>query len=129
MASTSKSSGSHLVLTNPKNPIDKLTQSKNEPNSLPDTPCKEKSLMTNSQSYDCNIAEMNSKAKAAISPNLAEKETTSTLNTPKQNTLQKTPSIQKFQKYNSFQKPSYSYMDNKCTCFNMPFVCEICTNK
>lgn len=33
------------------------------------------------------------------------------------------------QKYYSFQKSSYSMTENKCTCFNMPFVCEICTTR
>lgn len=33
------------------------------------------------------------------------------------------------QKYYSFQKSSFTMNENKCTCFNMPFVCEICTTR
>ena len=36
-----------------------------------------------------------------------------------------TPNLQKFF---SFQRNSFS-SENKCTCYNMPFVCDICTNR
>lgn len=50
-------------------------------------------------------------------------------NTPT-NLLNKPYLTSSFQKYYSFQKFSYSSLaDNKCTCFNMPFVCEICTTR
>lgn len=37
-----------------------------------------------------------------------------------------TPNLQK---YYSFQKPSFNFSDNRCNCYNMPFVCEICTTR
>jgi cell division control protein 7 len=48
------------------------------------------------------------------------------LNSPRGNSRSNTPN---FQKFHSFQKPSYSFDQSKCTCFNMSFVCENCTTR
>lgn len=116
-----KSSGSHLVLTAPKNQNNQ--QSKTEVNSLPHAPNKEKSLMSNSQSFDCNLNEQLNNPTSPPNLNLANNNP-NTFNSPKPkaNTVN-------LQKYYSFQKPSFTMSDNKCTCFNMPFVCEICTTR
>jgi hypothetical protein len=47
------------------------------------------------------------------------------LNSPKSRSSA-TPNLQK---YYSFQKPSFNINENKCNCFNMPFVCEVCTTR
>ncbi len=47
------------------------------------------------------------------------------LNSPKSRS-NATPNLQK---YYSFQKPSFNINENKCNCFNMPFVCEVCTTR
>ena len=114
----------HLVLKPAKNSINHLMQDRNEINSLPHTPTKEKIHLTNSQSYENKLADLkddSTDAKKSVEhPNSASPK----VSTPKLKS--NTPS--NFQKYHSFQKPSYIAFD-KCSCFNMPFICEICTNK
>ncbi len=47
------------------------------------------------------------------------------LNSPKSRSSA-TPNLQK---YYSFQKPAFNMNESKCNCFNMPFVCEVCTTR
>jgi hypothetical protein len=149
----SNSSGaSHLILTSPKNTNNnQLTaNSNNQGNSLPLT--KEKGGIPVSQSYDQNLGKkmLNdnddslkispSSSNTTLNQNLNTPNTclmnrqvqnlnktnnnNSNLNSPKSRT-NATPNLQK---YYSFQKNSFSSLtDTKCSCFNMPFVCEICT--
>ena len=121
---------SHLVLKTPKNPVNDLTQDKNEINSLPHTPSNDKAQISSSQSYDQKLAQLdNNSLKASASPKKMS-ETKNPAAGPRTNTPKlKSSTPNNFQKFHSFQKSSYSFIDNKCNCFNMPFVCEICTNK
>lgn len=109
--------GSHLVLTTPKK------QSVTEGNSLPHVLSKDKNQLTNSQSFDCNLDENVNKSVSPTNSNNAKQ--SDCVNSPKP----KTNNTVNLQKYYSFQKPSFSISENKCTCFNMPFVCEICTTR
>ena len=140
-STSSSTSSAHLVLKNPKNPLNQVNQSgKNEANSLPHTPTKEKPAphLVNSQSYENNLSEVNATTGASTTNPTAKQTNASPkrlmtggqlAQSPKVNTPRMKSSTPNLQKYYSFQKPSYSFMDNKCTCFNMPFVCEICTTK
>ncbi len=84
----------------------------------------------NSISFDCDL---NKKEKITKNHNNSSSPFTS-CNQQNENIKNNTPNIlnkpylsSNFQKYYSFQKSSYSLSENKCTCFNMPFVCETCT--
>ncbi|RNA45175.1 cell division cycle 7-related kinase isoform X2 [Brachionus plicatilis] len=106
IAINSKKTAGHLILTAPK------TQNKSEVNSLPHGPSSEKSQISNSQSFDRNL---NEQTKKATSPNLNSH--SKKFDSPKTN-------ANTLQKYYSFQKSAFS---DKCNCYNMPIVCEICT--
>ncbi len=139
--SSRKSVGGHLVLTTPKTnqtPINETN--KMDPNSLPHSShqFKEKHQfqISNSQSFECNLSRMQATPNKSSSPskNLTISNTnsnvvTNTTNTMHNNVNSPKPSTPNFQKYYSFQKPSYSLNDCKCTCFNMQFVCETCTSR
>ena len=118
------SSTSHLVLTNPKTPA---SQTRTDLNSLPEILKKDKSQITNSFSFESNLNMMNDiKSPPSNTPTIAKtnlNNNTTNVNSPR---VKASPNLQK---YYSFQKPSYSFSDTKCNCFNMPFVCEICTSR
>lgn len=103
IAISSKKSSSHLILTAPKS-------TKLEVSSLPHGPINEKSQINSSKSIDINS---NDKFKKVTSP---------TVSTQKFDSAK--PNLSSLQKYYSFQKTSFT---DKCSCFNMPIVCEICT--
>ena len=138
LASTSTPShtSQHLVLQNPKRFNSILNECKPDANSMPHTPTKEpKPSIPNSFSFDCNLQtsqEVNKNANNKSFGN-SSSPSVSVLNEPKNvlNALSKQPSFTKtsLQKYYSFQKSAYTLSENKCTCFNMPFVCEICTTR
>ena len=144
LASTSTPShtSQHLVLQNPKRLNSILNESKPDANSLPHTPTKEtKQGIPNSFSFDCNLQNNNNNNNQELSKNAnnnksfgnSSSPSVSAMNEPKNvlNSLSKQPSFTKtsLQKYYSFQKSAYTLSENKCTCFNMPFVCEICTTR
>lgn len=114
--------------------------------------------MSNSQSFDFNLNEFETKSvqKSPTTNNNNNNDTSTpqqkpsmsvlnsisnrtslapSANSPGNNSprLAKTAvsrtSAQNWQKFHSFQKPSFSTTENKCTCFNMQFVCEICTTR
>jgi len=117
------SSTSHLVLTNPKTPA---SQTRTDLNSLPEILKKDKSQITNSFSFESNLNMMNNmKSPPSNTPTVAKNNLNNVpnINSPR---VKASPNLQK---YYSFQKPSYSFSDTKCNCFNMPFVCEICTSR
>lgn len=106
---SSKKSAGHLILTAPK-----VSNNKSDISSLPHGPSNEKSQMCNSQSFDCNL---NEQTKKITSPTVSSQQ--NKFDSPK-------PNSNNFQKFYSFQKSSFS---DKCNCFNMPIVCEICTSR
>jgi hypothetical protein len=118
------SSTSHLVLTNPKTPA---SQTRTDLNSLPEILKKDKTQITNSFSFESNLNMMNDiKSPPSNTPTIAKNNLNNhvtNINSPR---VKASPNLQK---YYSFQKPSYSFSDTKCNCFNMPFVCEICTSR
>lgn len=147
----STTQSSHLVLTNQKKP--NLMLNKNDTNSMPHTPNKSSKQgiftkladflfklwflnipitigMPNSISFECDLN--NKEALTLKNPNQSsspflQNNNENMKNTP--NLLNKPHLSTNLQKYYSFQKSSYSLSENKCTCFNMPFVCEICTTR
>lgn len=89
----------------------------------------EKSL-SNSISFECQLNRNFPIASIKVtSPVLNE----SLVNTDKVSTSkldrQSIMPTASLQKYYSFQKSSFNISESKCTCFNMPFVCEICTTR
>ena len=87
----------------------------------------------NSISFECDLN--NKEALTLKNPNQSSSPFLQTNNQQNDN-LKNTPNLlnkphlaSNLQKYYSFQKSSYSLSENKCTCFNMPFVCEICTTR
>ncbi len=125
-----KSTGSHLVQTNPKNQTNPQTQSSNNPNSMPHSSHQAKEItkmdkfqISNSQSCESNLSHMlATPTKLLNTPTKNLMNNNTNLNSPK-------PSTPNFQKYYSFQKPSFAVNEYKCTCFNMQFVCETCTSR
>lgn len=95
--------------------------------------------MSSSISFDSNLknAAKETPKKLENSPVLTEtikdnvnqkdeKSNTPKLTANSRHSLMPTSNLQK---YYSFQKSSYNISESKCTCFNMPFVCEICTTR
>ncbi|CAF0937734.1 unnamed protein product [Brachionus calyciflorus] len=108
---SSKKSTGQLILTTPKT---QNTQNKSDISSLPNVPNKDcKTQMSISQSFDRNLNEQLIKPTSTII-------NVKNFDSPK-------PSTPNLQKFHSFSKPGFTFSDNKCNCFNMPFVCEICT--
>lgn len=105
---STKKSSSHLILTAPK-------ANKIEVNSLSNNTSTDKSKLNNSKNLDYQKNDTNDKLKKVTSPTIS----TQKFDSPR-------PNPSSLQKYYSFQKTSFT---DKCGCFNMPFVCEICTTR
>ena len=116
---------------NSKNSVDSVASVKEKNSSQ---------LMSSSISFDSNLknaAKETPKKLSSNSPvltetmkdNISQKDEKS--NTPKlaANSRHSLMPTSNLQKYYSFQKSSYNISESKCTCFNMPFVCEICTTR
>ncbi len=101
-----------------------------------------KTLLSSSVSFDSNLKNASTSITTNIITNQLEtpgkKATSPVLGTSMKDNIKfkNTPTSRQsiipntnFQKYYSFQKSSYNNSEYKCTCFNMPFVCEICTTR
>ena len=109
----------NLILTNAK--TSSAIQTKDETNSLPHTPSEQKKMKTSNDINDTLNLEIKSK-------NVSSSPTNNNLE-KKPSKILKQPLTTNLQKYYSFQKNSFSLSENKCSCFNMQFVCEICTTR
>ena len=100
-----------------------------------------KTLLSSSVSFDSNLKNASTSITSNITNQLetpGKKATSPVLGTSMKDNIKfkNTPTSRQsiipntnFQKYYSFQKSSYNNSEYKCTCFNMPFVCEICTTR
>lgn len=91
-------------------------------------------VLSSSISFDSNLKNAGLNTPKKTSPVLNESmkdniKVDRQVNTPKLGTKQPIVPTSNLQKYYSFQKSSYNLSESKCTCFNMPFVCEICTTR
>jgi hypothetical protein len=86
-----------------------------------------KPQISNSISFEDNLSKATANGTKSSSPAINQSPSSNQNNsTLVKNNKVMTPNLQKFY---SFQKTPYSFSENKCTCFNMPFVCEICTTR